>query len=746
MNPDTSRHEPRTALSAFAATQPFALDRFQQEACQHLAEERSVLVSVPTGAGKTVILDFAVWLAQQRGRRAIVTTPLKALSNQKYYDLRRRWPGQVGLLTGDVSWHPEASILVMTTEVLRNRLIEAADLADVDQIVLDEAHFLADRERGTVWEEVILLAPPWTRLTALSATLPNADELAAWMTAVHGPTVVVQDDVRPVPLRSLVAHTVLGPYDPHTVVPPASRRSAGRADWHDLPTLTRELARQDLLPAIFFTFSRQRCEEQIAALVRSGPSLLSPEAQTRVVAAVEQALHEQPALSGCPTTLRWLDWLPWGAAPHHAGLLPDLKRLVEHLFQQNLLKVVAATETLAAGINMPARTVVISRLTKPSREGERLLSVAEFRQMSGRAGRRGLDPVGHVVLVPQSPDDWRDIHRLLTEPVEALWSQFRLTFARAAQLAGHQDDAGIRHFLDRSFAQYQLGSRRQAIEAQLAEVQRSLTSWSVMCPYHPEQVRAQLLGMQERAESRPDRRAQQSGRLNRHDSPCRRCRDRSDCQAGVDAFPGWVAAEASLERQRRTMTTALWQRFTQQRRVLRTLGCLHHGGLTAAGEVLARLRVSQDLTALFAWQHLADLTPGAVAAVASAVVGWGDGARRWQPRILVGPAREALDQVRWRCDQAAQAMRQAGMPDAPPWLDDGPAGWLERWAEGAEWAALIRESGIDEGEFVWHARQVIDLLWQYHGMPATPADLRQTIEMAVVGIDRHVVGWVEQEI
>jgi ATP-dependent RNA helicase HelY len=740
-----SHSDPAVTVDAFAATQPFPLDRFQLEACHHLADDRSVLVSVPTGAGKTVVLDFAVWLARQRHKRAIVTTPLKALSNQKYYDLRRRWPGDVGLLTGDVAWHADAPILVMTTEVLRNRLVDALDLADVDQIVLDEAHFLADRDRGTVWEEVILLAPAWTRLTALSATLPNADELAAWMTAVHGPTAVVVDDVRPVPLRPLVAHTVLGPYDPAQVLLPGSRRSASRADWHDLPTLVRELARQDLLPAIVFTFSRARCEEQIAELVRSGPSLLSPEAQTRIADAVEQALQEQPALASCPSTRRWLEWLPWGAAPHHAGLLPDLKRLVEHLFQQNLLKVVAATETLAAGINMPARTVVIGRLTKPSREGERLLSVAEFRQMSGRAGRRGLDPVGHVVMIPQGPDDWADIHRLLTDPIESLWSQFRLTFARAAQLAGRHDDRTIRHFLDRTFAQFQQGSRREALAAQLAEVTHSLAHWSVMCPYHPDDLRSHLLGMQERAEARPDRKARVSGRLHRNDTPCRRCRDRLDCQAGVDAFPGWVAAEASLERQLGTMATALWQRFLQQRRVLRQIGCLEQDGLSPAGEVLARLRVAQDVSAMFAWHHLRGLPPGAMAAVASAVIGWGDGARRWQARTLTGPAREALDHVRWDCDRAEAAMRQAGMADAPPWLDDGASGWMQDWAEGADWATLIRDSGIDEGEFVWHARQVIDLLWQFHGMAPTPEDVREGLALAVAGIDRHVVGWVERE-
>jgi ATP-dependent RNA helicase HelY len=539
---------------------------------------------------------------------------------------------------------------------------------------------------------------------------------------------------------------MLSPYDPAMILPPASRRSASRADWQDLPTMVRELARQDLLPAIFFTFSRQRCEEQIAALVRSGPSLLTAEAQTRVTDAVEQALLEQPALASCPSTRRWLDWLHWGAAPHHAGLLPDLKRLVEHLFQQNLLKVVAATETLAAGINMPARTVVISRLTKPSREGERLLSVAEFRQMSGRAGRRGMDPVGHVVLVPQSPDDWQDIHRLLTDPLDALWSQFRLTFARAAHLAGHLDDAAIRRFLDRTFAQYQQGSRRQALEEQLHDVQRSLTGWSVMCPYRPEHMRSHLLGMMERADSRPDRRARQSGRLNQSGSPCRRCRDRSDCQTGVDVFPSLVAAEASLERQLGAVTRALWSRFKQQQAVLTAIGCLHRRRLTAAGEVLSRLRVSQDLTALFAWQHLDGLPPGAIAAVASAVVGWGDGARRWLAQTLSGPAREALDQVRRQCERAAAAMRQAGMPDAPPWLDEGASGWMQEWAEGADWVVLIRQSGIDEGEFVWHARQVIDLLWQYHGMPATSEATREALRLAVGGIDRHVVGWVEREL
>ncbi|MBC7544154.1 MAG: DEAD/DEAH box helicase [Candidatus Sericytochromatia bacterium] len=742
---DSTGTDAPALVAAFAATQPFALDGFQQAACLALATGHSVLVAVPTGAGKTVVAEFAVWLARSRGRQAIITTPLKALSNQKYYELRRRWPGDVGLLTGDVAWHPEAPILVMTTEVLRNRLLARDALGNVDQIVLDEAHFLADRDRGTVWEEVILLAPPHACLTALSATLPNADELAGWMTAVHRPTTVISEEVRPVPLRPMVAGTTLVPYDVAIAQSrDRTRRVAQRVDWHDLPILVRELSRQELLPAIVFTFSRQRCEQQVAALIDAGSSLLNDVAQASVRAQVDAALAANPALGTGANTRRWLDWLTWGVAPHHAGLLPDLKRLIEHLFQQGLLRVVVATETLAAGINMPARTVVISRLMKPSREGERMLSVAEFRQMAGRAGRRGMDVVGYVVLVPGGPEDWPEISALLHDPVEPLWSQFHLSFATAALLAGQFDPPAIRRFLERTFAHYQTATRRRDMEQQLSDVQDHLARWSIWCPVTPHELRTSLHGLYERSQARPDRRSRQSSGLSQPDVPCHRCRQKSACADGIAAMPSWVATESTLQRQLTELGSALWQRFRRQRQVLADLGCLDRGRLTTAGEVLAHLRTKQDLAALFAWAELDGLPPAAMAALASTVVGHRDSARRWHGEPLVGPARAAVDRVHWACAGATDSMRRHGLKDAPPWLDEGAAGLVERWAEGADWAGLVRLSGIDEGELVWHLRQVIDMLWQFRQMPATPPALRLTLTAAIDSIDRAVVRQVEQ--
>lgn len=741
----TSTEDPRALVAAFASTQPFDLDDFQQRACLTLAEGRSVLVAVPTGAGKTVVAEFAVWLARYRGCQAIVTTPLKALSNQKFYELRTRWPGEVGLLTGDVSWYPDSPILVMTTEVLRNRLLARDALAGVDQIVLDEAHFLADRDRGTVWEEVIMLAPPHASLTALSATLPNADELAGWMSAVHRPTTVVAEDVRPVPLHPMIAGITLAPYDVAIAQHrDRSRRAAQRVDWHDLPTLVRELSRQELLPAIVFTFSRARCEAQVASLVDAGHPLLSEVAQANVQAQVTAALVANPALAESAGTRRWLDWLTWGVAPHHAGLLPELKRLIEHLFQQGLLRVVVATETLAAGINMPARTVVISRLMKPSKEGERLLSVAEFRQMAGRAGRRGMDVAGYVVLVPGGPEDWPDMNALLNEPVEPLWSQFHLTFATAAHLTGQFGEAEIRRFLERTFSHYQTATRRAELERQLSDMQDHLARWSVWCPLDPDELRTTLHGLYDRFQTRPDRRARQSGRFGQPDLPCHRCKQRSACADGIAAMPSWIAAEASLQRQLAELGSLLWQRYSRQRLVLAEIGCLDEAGrLTAAGDVLARLRTSQDLAALFAWQQLESLPATAMAALASTIVGHGDGGRRWHGDPLVGPARGAVDRVDWACAHATDSLRAHGLKDAPPWLDEGAAGLVERWASGAQWAGLVRISGIDEGELVWHLRQVIDLLWQFRQMPATSAALRATLTEAIESVDRGIVRQVE---
>ena len=349
---------------------PFELDNFQKDACNYIDEGKSVVVCAPTGAGKTVIAEHAIHRALENGTRVFYTTPLKALSNQKFYDFASKFgQDKVGLLTGDTSINRNAQIVVMTTEVFRNMLYGtnfgavADNMKDVKYVVLDEVHYMNDEQRGTVWEESIIYCPTNVQIIALSATVANADELTDWINTVHSKTELVNTDFRP---ETYVKEVV------------------------------RNLQQNDMLPAIYFTFSRRKCDEQMEKC--AGLELVTNSERAQIRQFIDEYIAENPYLYNN----KHIEYLLCGVASHHAGLLPSWKLLVEKLFQKGLIKVVFATETLAAGINMPARSTVISSTSKRTDSGHRMLTASEFLQMSGRAGRRGMDEVGYVTIVGTS--------------------------------------------------------------------------------------------------------------------------------------------------------------------------------------------------------------------------------------------------------------------------------------------------------------------------------------------------------
>jgi superfamily II RNA helicase len=409
------------SIVEFQSRYPYPFDPFQVDAMRALARGSSVLVAAPTGTGKTVIAEFGVYLAHQAGLRAVYTTPIKALSNQKYRDFKLVFGDQVGLLTGDVVVNPGGRILVMTTEVLRNMVVQLGQpLADVGAIVFDEVHYVGDRERGTAWEEAILLSPPGVPLICLSATVPNVVEVAAWLRAARGDLECILHDERAVPLE----HRYFLEGEAHLVVDARGRRRktlqgvggelAGRyrraAAWGDRPQreprvetppweVVRFLEQRRLTPAIYFLFSRRACETAAESCLALGPlpdgEALAREARARLA----DLPPEDRALRQVGLLLRLL---PCGVAVHHAGLLPVIKMVVEEFFAAGRLRAVFATDTLALGINMPARTVVIGEMSKWDGEQHRLLTPNEYRQMTGRAGRRGIDSRG-VSVVLYSP-------------------------------------------------------------------------------------------------------------------------------------------------------------------------------------------------------------------------------------------------------------------------------------------------------------------------------------------------------
>ncbi|MBX6370847.1 MAG: DEAD/DEAH box helicase [Acidothermus sp.] len=470
-------------FTEFAAGYEFPLDPFQVEACRALEEGHSVLVAAPTGAGKTVVGEFAVHLALSQGNKCFYTTPIKALSNQKYIDfVRRHGPEQVGLLTGDNTINGEAPIVVMTTEVLRNMLYAGSPtLGGLGYVVMDEVHYLGDRFRGGVWEEVIINLPASVHLVALSATVSNAEEFGEWLVSVRGETRVVVDEHRPVPLWQ---HMMIGPRlydlfiekDGETQLNPELARAAAQATRHrqltetrrgrrpprrrrdtpSRPTIVETLDARGLLPAIVFVFSRAGCDNAVTECLRAGLKLNRPAEAAR---AVEIAESRVAGISDADLfTLgygEWIEGLRRGIAAHHAGLLPVFKETVEELFAAGLIKVVFATETLALGINMPARTVVLERLVKWNGEEHVTVTPGEYTQLTGRAGRRGIDVEGHAVVCWAQDVDPASVAGLASRRTYPLRSSFRPSYNMAVNLVGQMGRQRARTLLESSFAQFQ---------------------------------------------------------------------------------------------------------------------------------------------------------------------------------------------------------------------------------------------------------------------------------------------------
>ena len=481
----------RPLLGEFEQTLPFTLDGFQRSACAALEDGHGVLVCAPTGAGKTVVGEFAVFLALARGQKCFYTTPIKALSNQKHADLvARHGAAAVGLLTGDTSVNGDAQVVVMTTEVLRNMIYAGSRaLEHLGYVVMDEVHYLADRFRGAVWEEVILQLPEHVRLVSLSATVSNAEEFGDWLVTVRGDTTVVVDEHRPVPLwqHMMVGNRLLDLFagesatgelavDPELVRhtrdlerqtvtwdrgrgrgrPERGGRGTHRFRPPSRITVLDRLDRSGLLPAITFVFSRAGCDAAVSQCVRAGLRLTTDEEAAEIRRVVERRTAELPQADLAVLGYwEWREALERGIAAHHAGLLPAFKETVEELFVRGLVRAVFATETLALGINMPARTVVLERLVKFNGEAHAELTPGEYTQLTGRAGRRGIDVEGHAVVVWQPGVDPEQVAGLASTRTYPLVSSFRPGYNMAVNLVGRLGIDAARELLEQSFGQFQ---------------------------------------------------------------------------------------------------------------------------------------------------------------------------------------------------------------------------------------------------------------------------------------------------
>ena len=527
--------ERATPLHAFATTLPFQLDEFQVRACRALQNGSSVLVAAPTGSGKTVVGEFAVALAVAAGSRAFYTTPIKALSNQKYLELLATYgPDAVGLLTGDNAINPDAAIVVMTTEVLRNMLYEQSSaLAGLSHVVMDEVHYLADRSRGAVWEEVLIQLPGHVAVAALSATVSNAEEFGQWLGTVRGHTEIVVEEHRPVPLYQHVAvgsrlldlyvntggdrgatsenfapssvptgrqHPGVNPeleriaQDARTSarIRASSRKRGGyrRSSGHG-PRIPRRwevierLERAGLLPAITFIFSRAGCDAAAESVAAAGLRLTSPAEAEEIRIITETRCAHLPtadlALLGFDS---WVDMLTRGIAAHHAGMLPAFKEVVEELFQKGLIRAVFATETLALGINMPARSVVLEKLTKFNGDTHADLTAGEYTQLTGRAGRRGIDVEGHAVVVWHDGFEPSVLAGLAATRTYPLRSSFHPSYNMAVNLVANMGVQQAREALSRSFAQFQADQSVVGAAAKLSRQEEAAAGYLAAMTCH----------------------------------------------------------------------------------------------------------------------------------------------------------------------------------------------------------------------------------------------------------------------
>lgn len=805
-----SRSRTRTPqLQAFRSRLNFGLDPFQIAACEVVEEGRSVLVAAPTGAGKTLVAEFAIHLAMQDPRdKVFYTAPMKALSNQKYQELVAEYgASEVGLLTGDTNVNSRARIVVMTTEVLRNMLYAGSDLlTDLRYVVLDEVHFLGDRFRGAVWEEVIIHLPLDVRLVSLSATVSNAEEFGDWLQAVRGDTEVIVSEERPVPLQQ---HVLVGPkyldlFDSsgkaatNRVNPELIRAASlsggrssgrrdrggrpgsgshgyrGRSDSRPGPSGAQNLGRMDrwkivelldgknLLPAIFFVFSRVGCDQAVRQVLRSGIRLTTAPEREEIREIVDEHCRtlrdEDLAVLGY---YEWLEGLERGVSAHHAGLLPAFKEVVEILFQRKLVKVVFATETLALGINMPARSVVLEKLEKYNGEARVPITPGEYTQLTGRAGRRGIDVEGHSVIQWAQGLDPQAVASLASRRTYPLNSSFRPTYNMAVNLIEQFGRSRTREVLETSFAQFQADRAVVDLARKVRTQQQSLDGYAKSMECHLGDfgeymlLRQDIADLEKQGASRSetqsrnerDRRQEKITALRRQLRlhPCNACTEREQHARWAERWYKLKKQTDQLSAQIRSRTGAVAKVFDRVTDVLLDLGYLvPRDGSNAAeaatydsssvsrvaevdvatpGRTLRRIYGDRDLLVAEClrrgvWNQLDVPSLAAMAATLVYEPRRDEGmvSERYLPR---GEFRTALDRTRtiWsELDDLEQAHKLPGTAQPAP----GLALAMHRWARGAPLDSVLDDAELAAGDFVRWTKQTIDLLDQLSAVADPP--------------------------
>ena len=763
-----NRHPKATA---YFETFDFELDSFQIEACFAIEAGKGVLVAAPTGAGKTIVGEFAAYLAIEQKKKCFYTTPIKALSNQKYQEFVERFGEQrVGLLTGDNSVNSDADILVMTTEVLRNMLYtNSSSLINLGFVVMDEVHYLADKFRGAVWEEVLIHLMESVQVISLSATVSNAEEFGEWLQAVRGDTAVIVSENRPVPLYQhvLIGNRLLDLFNEDGSVNQAlfkterealrrirTPRHKGRTD--DENRLNRaevieKLQFNQMLPVITFIFSRQGCDAAVKQCLAANLRLTTPQEREEIRNAAAKFTatinSEDLELLGHH---EWLAALERGIAAHHAGLLPVFKSCVEELFQRGLLKAIFATETLALGINMPARTVLLEKLSKWNGEAHVPITPGEYTQLTGRAGRRGIDIEGNAVVMWSPTVDSASAAGLAATRTYPLRSSFSPTYNMSINLLERYGRDRARNSLKSSFAQFQadravVGLDRQirknseAVKEYQTDTLCHLGNFAEYAKIRREIKQAEIL-ISKRSRIDKKQRAHLEQELigyrkSLRQHPCHSCNDREAHARIAERADRLIKENEGLLARVDSRTNVIAKTFDRVTQVLAKLDYLEGDQVTPTGKMLSKIYAESDLSIAETIKSglLEKLSDIEIAAVLSVFLF--ESRKPEPPKIPNSQVQDALKEVVsiWSKLHNLESEYDVKTQREP---DFGFCWMAFRWGGGHGLNSVLRNSDLSVGDFVRAIKQLIDLLNQVAG--AKP-ELREKCLSAIKKIDRGVV-------
>ena len=753
----------------------FELDEFQKEAVKCIDEGKSVVVCAPTGAGKTCIAEHAIHRALEEGTRVFYTTPLKALSNQKYYDFSFKYGEEnVGLLTGDTSINRDAQVVVMTTEVFRNMLYGtnlgalSDNLKNVKYVILDEVHYMNDEQRGTVWEESIIYCPTEIQLVALSATVANSQQLTDWINTVHSKTELIYTDFRPVPLRfyyydSSKPHEILPLLTPsgglNKKIRPERHTKYNRKKQQKSPVknVISVLQDRDMLPAIYFTFSRKKCDEQMMKC--SELTLVSKDEQAQIKQIIDEYLDKNPYLENN----KHIEYLIQGCASHHAGLLPGWKVLVEKLFQKGLIKVVFSTETLAAGINMPARSTVISSVSKRTDAGHRMLTANEFLQMSGRAGRRGMDEIGYVTVVGTEYQSPEEVAQLVLSKSNPLESRFTPTYSMVMNLLQRFSKEEAKELILKSFGYFSSTDRLKPLYAQKRELENALAeiaNYKCASGISNEDFQAYIKAKETyvahqkilttlKKQNKHKKKEMPAEYYEFKDKvvemqkvmfayPCNGCNRYKKHIREIELNKRYTNKLNNFEKEIEFEKDIYWRMFERHANLLESMGYSENFYPNEKGKIISALRTENELflAEIILSGVLNELPPSELASVVCAITTEELRADICTYLPVSRGTRKALNKIKEIRRSLFKKQRDFEI-DTDMYINSFYSPLIEYWANGGEWAELIEQVDMGEGDIVRAFKRTVDVLRQFTLLNGVSPTLIQNAKDAIYCIMRE---------